>query len=149
MKRILVVANETVAGRPLIEAVNMSVAKTGKDDARCGSVNKDILHAAICRLNAAGITVDLFGRIRRAIQAAAFGLGKDDLYFEAMRAGFADARDRLAAGLGEAGYEVLPAEGTYFISVDLAASGIRPVVGVVPGERHVTNAEPVKLTQRR
>ena len=43
--------------RPLIEAVNMSVAKTGKDDARCGSVNKDILHAAICRLNAAGITV--------------------------------------------------------------------------------------------
>ena len=43
--------------RPMIEAVNMSVAKTGKDDARCGSVNKDILHAAICRLNAAGITV--------------------------------------------------------------------------------------------
>ena len=45
------------SSRPLIEAVNMSVAKTGKDDARCGSVNSDILHAAICRLNAAGITV--------------------------------------------------------------------------------------------
>ena len=45
------------SSRPLIEAVNMSVAKTGKDDARCGSVNKDVLHAAICRLNTAGITV--------------------------------------------------------------------------------------------
>ncbi|HSL77173.1 MAG TPA: S8 family serine peptidase, partial [Candidatus Limnocylindrales bacterium] len=45
------------SSRPLIEAVNMSVAKTGKDDARCGSVNGDILHAAICRLNTAGITV--------------------------------------------------------------------------------------------
>ena len=45
------------SSRPLIEAVNMSVAKTGKDDARCGSVNSDILHAAICRLNTAGITV--------------------------------------------------------------------------------------------
>lgn len=45
------------ATRPLIEAVNMSVAKTGKDDGNCGASNKDILHAAICRLHNAGITV--------------------------------------------------------------------------------------------
>ncbi len=56
--------------------------------------------------------------------AVAFGLGKDDAYYAAMRAGFADARDRLSAGLEAAGYAVLPAEGTYFLGVDLAASGI-------------------------
>jgi len=43
--------------RPLFEAVNMSVAKWGTDDVHCGAVNKDVLHAAICRLVASGVTV--------------------------------------------------------------------------------------------
>ncbi|MEO5940395.1 MAG: S8 family serine peptidase, partial [Candidatus Limnocylindrales bacterium] len=43
--------------RPMIEAVNMSVAKSGRDDANCGKTNSDILHAAICRLVASGVTV--------------------------------------------------------------------------------------------
>ncbi len=43
--------------RPLFEAVNMSVTKWGRDDSHCGAVNKDILHAAICRLVASGVTV--------------------------------------------------------------------------------------------
>jgi subtilisin family serine protease len=43
--------------RPLFEAVNMSVAKWGKDDRTCGRTAKDILHAAICRLVASGVTV--------------------------------------------------------------------------------------------
>jgi hypothetical protein len=43
--------------RPLFEAVNMSVAKAGADDRACGTRNKDILHAAICRVVAAGIPV--------------------------------------------------------------------------------------------
>jgi subtilisin len=38
------------ATRPLIEAVNMSVTKWGKDDGNCGNTNNDILHMAICRL---------------------------------------------------------------------------------------------------
>jgi subtilisin len=45
------------AARPKFESVNMSVAKSGKDDAACGSKNADILHAAICRLVASGVTV--------------------------------------------------------------------------------------------
>jgi subtilisin len=45
------------ASRPLIEAVNMSVAKTGSDDRNCGLTNKDVLHQAICRLYKGGITV--------------------------------------------------------------------------------------------
>ncbi len=56
--------------------------------------------------------------------AAAYGLGKENGYFEAMRAGFQRSRDRLAAGLIEAGYAVLPSQGAYFLNIDLAASGI-------------------------
>jgi N-succinyldiaminopimelate aminotransferase len=58
--------------------------------------------------------------------AVAYGLGKADGYFDGMRADFEAARDYLAAGLAEAGYAVLPAEGTYFLSIDLAASGLAP-----------------------
>jgi len=43
--------------RPLIEAVNMSVTRWGSDDRSCGTVNKDLLHQAICRVVARGITV--------------------------------------------------------------------------------------------
>ncbi|MDP8994522.1 MAG: aminotransferase [Pseudomonadota bacterium] len=56
--------------------------------------------------------------------AVAYGLGKDDCYYEGMRDGFAGARDRFAAALAEAGLAALPAEGTYFICLDLAGSGI-------------------------
>ncbi|ODU20961.1 MAG: aminotransferase [Sphingomonas sp. SCN 67-18] len=56
--------------------------------------------------------------------AVAHGLGKDDGYFTAMRADFARSRDRLVQGLGEAGYVTLPSAGTYFVPIDLAASGI-------------------------
>ncbi|HET9758090.1 MAG TPA: S8 family serine peptidase, partial [Candidatus Limnocylindrales bacterium] len=45
------------SSRPLIEAVNMSVAKSGSDDANCGFTNRDVLHQAICRLYGRGITV--------------------------------------------------------------------------------------------
>jgi subtilisin family serine protease len=43
--------------KPLFESVNMSVAKWGRDDRNCGASNADILHAAICRLVASGVTV--------------------------------------------------------------------------------------------
>ena len=45
------------SSRPLIEVANMSVAKDGADDVNCGLTNKDILHQAICRVVAGGITV--------------------------------------------------------------------------------------------
>jgi len=56
--------------------------------------------------------------------AVAYGLGKDEAYYAAMRARFGEARDSMRAQLEAAGYVVLPAEGTYFLNVDLAASGI-------------------------
>jgi aspartate/methionine/tyrosine aminotransferase len=54
----------------------------------------------------------------------AHGLAKDAAYFEAMRSGFAAARDLLVRGLGDAGFVTLPSQGTYFVCLDLAASGI-------------------------
>ena len=56
--------------------------------------------------------------------AVAYGLGKDEDYFSDMRNHFAEARDLLAAGLAGIGYRTLASEGTYFLCVDLAASGI-------------------------
>jgi aspartate/methionine/tyrosine aminotransferase len=57
--------------------------------------------------------------------AVAYGLGKADDYFHTMRANMQRARDSLVGALEGGGFATLPAEGTYFLSIDLAASGIR------------------------
>jgi aspartate/methionine/tyrosine aminotransferase len=56
--------------------------------------------------------------------AVAQGLAKPRSWFEDMRAGFARSRDRLVAGLEAGGYAILPSQATWFVSVDLMASGI-------------------------
>ncbi|MDV3256428.1 MAG: aminotransferase [Sphingomonas sp.] len=56
--------------------------------------------------------------------AVAYGLNEGDGWLQPMRERFARARDRMTAGLEAAGYAVLPAASTYFLCVDLAASGI-------------------------
>jgi aspartate/methionine/tyrosine aminotransferase len=56
--------------------------------------------------------------------AVAWGLQQDDSYFAPMRAGFQRSRDRLAAGLTAEGFRLLPSEGTYFLLLDLVASGV-------------------------
>ncbi len=58
--------------------------------------------------------------------AVAYGLGKEDGYFTAMRAGLQRSRDRLTRGLSALGFRVLPAEGTYFLTVDLSAHSNAP-----------------------
>lgn len=55
--------------------------------------------------------------------AVAYGLGKEDSYFETMRADFQRSRDRFAAGLKALDYAVLPSVGTYFLNVDIAPLG--------------------------
>ena len=56
--------------------------------------------------------------------AVAYGLAKPPGDVQRTAAAFEAARDRLAQGLAAEGYAVLPAEGTYFLSLDLAASGV-------------------------
>lgn len=57
-------------------------------------------------------------------RAVAYALGKERAYFEDMRAGFQRARDRLVGALAGEGFVLLPARGAYFVSIDLAASGV-------------------------
>lgn len=57
-------------------------------------------------------------------EAVAFGLEAPGDWFQTMPAGLQRSRDRLAAGLREAGFVVLDSGGTYFLNVDLKASGI-------------------------
>ena len=56
--------------------------------------------------------------------AVAFGLEEGDSWLEPMRHCFTRARDRMAEGLRVAGYEVLVPASTYFLCVDLSASGL-------------------------
>lgn len=57
-------------------------------------------------------------------RAVTYALGKERAYFEDMRAGFQRGRERLVAALEGEGFVTLPAHGAYFVSTDLAASGI-------------------------
>ena len=56
--------------------------------------------------------------------AVAFGMAEGDEWIEPMRTRFTRARDRLVEGLQGAGYVTLHPASTYFLCVDLAASGI-------------------------
>jgi len=69
--------------------------------------------------------------------AEAFAL--PDAWHEAHRARYAAAKSRLVSGLEAAGFVVLPASGTWFVTVDLAASGL-PADDVAVSERLVREA---------
>jgi len=58
--------------------------------------------------------------------AVADGLGLPATWHEARRARYLAARDHLVQGLTEAGYRLLPSSGTWFVTVDLAQSGLEP-----------------------
>lgn len=55
--------------------------------------------------------------------AVAVALGLPDTYFDGFRAGLQARRDRLVAGLADAGFGVLPSEGTYFVTADITPLG--------------------------
>ena len=57
--------------------------------------------------------------------AVAYGLGKDDAYFHGLRRGLQRSRDRFSKGLDEAGFAVLPSQGSYFVNIDIAPLGAR------------------------
>ncbi len=57
-------------------------------------------------------------------RAAAYGLRKEQSYFDEVRAVFQRSRDRMARLLSQEGFATLPAAGAYFLTVDLERSGI-------------------------
>ena len=69
-------------------------------------------------------------------RGVAVGLAKDDAYFAGLASALQAKRDRLAAGLAAAGLDVLPSQGTYFVTTDFSPLGF-------PGDdvafcRHIT-----------
>ena len=56
--------------------------------------------------------------------AVAFGMSEGDAWIEPMKQRFQQARDKMTQGLRSAGFTVLHAASTYFLCVDLKASGI-------------------------
>ncbi|WP_448658715.1 aminotransferase [Sphingomonas sp. CJ99] len=54
----------------------------------------------------------------------AHGLMHERAWIEGMAADLQRSRDRLASGLAQAGFVTTPSAGTYFLSIDLPASGI-------------------------
>ncbi|BAV63046.1 aminotransferase [Sphingobium cloacae] len=82
---------------------------------------------------AAPALADLVGRAHQFLTfttapnlqwAVAEGLDKPDQWFAQMRSDYQASRDRLAEGLEAAGYAVQPSAATWFLSIDLPASGI-------------------------
>lgn len=84
--------------------------------------------------------------------AVAVALNLDDTYFTAFQAGMQARRDQLVAGLADAGFGVLPPEGTYFVTADVTPLGGRDGVefcralpercGVVAVPTQVFNDDP-------
>jgi len=56
--------------------------------------------------------------------AVAFGLGLPQAHFDAARDDLREQRDYLSGLLTTGGFKLLPAEGTYFLNIDLRASGL-------------------------
>ena len=56
--------------------------------------------------------------------AVAYGLEQGDAWIQPMRERFERARDRMSEGLEQAGYKVLRSAATYFLCVNLDASGL-------------------------
>jgi aspartate/methionine/tyrosine aminotransferase len=71
--------------------------------------------------------------------AVAEGLALPSEWHRAHRARYEAPRERLVRGLTAAGYVVLPADGTWFVTLDLAASGL-PAEDEAVGDRMAREA---------
>jgi len=60
---------------------------------------------------------------RNLQSAVAFGLEQGDEYFASLGSDLAAKRDLIAAGLFDAGFEIMSVQGTYFLSVDIRSVG--------------------------
>jgi len=79
--------------------------------------------------------------------AVAYGLGKDERYFNALADDLQSKRDRLAGGLRDIGFTVLDCAGTYFLTTDFRPLGFNgDDQRVLPGRRGAP-FRPLRLLQ--
>ena len=79
--------------------------------------------AALCAIVARAHQNLTFTTAPNLQRAVAVGLAKDDAYFATLGTALAAKRDRLSAGLAGAGFGVLPAMGSYFLTTDIRPLG--------------------------
>ena len=114
----------SVLGRPDMRERTVKISSAGKIFSLTGwKVGLVMAAPAIMRVLAKAHQFITFTTPPNLQTAVAYGLGKDDGYFEGMRADFQRSRDRFAAGLRDLGFAVLPSAGTYFLNVDIAPLG--------------------------
>ncbi len=114
----------SVLGRPDMRERTVKISSAGKIFSLTGwKVGLVMAAPAIMRVLSKAHQFLTFTTPPNLQAAVAFGLGKDDGYFEGMRADFQRSRDRFAAGLRDLGFAVLPSAGTYFLNVDIAPLG--------------------------
>jgi len=114
----------SVLGRPDMRERTVKISSAGKIFSLTGwKVGLVMAAPAIMRVLSKAHQFLTFTTPPNLQAAVAYGLGKDDGYFEDMRADFQRSRDHFAAGLRDLGFAVLPSAGTYFLNVDIAPLG--------------------------
>nr|WP_237220028.1 aminotransferase [Sphingomonas arenae] len=112
-----------------------SLPGMGERTLKCGSAGKifSLTGWKVGWLVADSAVIDVVARAHQFLTfatatnlqaAVAFGMREGDAWLHPMRRSFTEARDRLTAGLKRSGYAVLPSASTYFLCVDLSASGL-------------------------
>ncbi|MCU4181277.1 aminotransferase [Bosea sp. BH3] len=113
-----------VLGRPDMRERTVKISSAGKIFSLTGwKVGLVMAAPSVMRVLAKAHQYITFTTPPNLQAAVAYGLGKDDGYFEGMRADFQRSRDRFTAGLQDLGFSVLPSAGTYFLNVDIAPLG--------------------------
>lgn len=113
-----------VLGRPDMRERTVKISSAGKIFSLTGwKVGLVMAAPSVMRVLAKAHQYITFTTPPNLQAAVAYGLGKDDSYFENMRTDFQRSRDRFATGLADLGFSVLPSAGTYFLNVDIAPLG--------------------------
>uniref|UniRef100_A0A9E7ZSR8 aspartate transaminase n=1 Tax=Bosea sp. NBC_00436 TaxID=2969620 RepID=A0A9E7ZSR8_9HYPH len=114
----------SVLGRPDMRERTVKISSAGKIFSLTGwKVGLVMAAPAIMRVLSKAHQFLTFTTPPNLQAAVAYGLGKDDGYYEGMRADFQRSRDRFSVGLRDLGFAVLPSAGTYFLNVDIAPLG--------------------------
>lgn len=99
----------------------MRIGSAGKSFSLTGwKVGYVTAPAALASVVAKAHQVLVFATAPNLQRAVAYGLNKDDSYYEGLSAQMETQRDLLRDGLHQLGFETLPADGSYFIVADIS-----------------------------
>ncbi|GEM16577.1 aminotransferase [Gluconobacter oxydans] len=99
----------------------MRIGSAGKSFSLTGwKVGYVTAPAALASVVAKAHQVLVFATAPNLQRAVAYGLNKDDSYYEGLSAQMETQRDLLRDGLHRLGFETLPADGSYFIVADIS-----------------------------